>query len=162
MGIEENDKAWMALALKEAEKAQALGEVPVGAVLVKDNQLIAAGHNKPILDHDPSAHAEMVVLRQAGQSLGNYRLNETTLYVTLEPCHMCAGLLVHARIQRLVFGALDPKAGAIQSVNQLLSHPSMNHKIQVTGGVLAELCSTQLSDFFAKRRIQAKNLKDQG
>ena len=161
MGIEQDDAAWMALALQEAEKAKAIGEVPVGAVLVKEGYLIFAGHNKPIQEHDPSAHAEMVVLREAGKILNNYRLNNTTLYVTLEPCTMCAGLLVHARIKRLVFGALDPKAGAVESINQLLKHPSMNHEVQVTGGVLAQQCSEQLSNFFASRRMEHKQKKSE-
>lgn len=156
MGIKPLDETWMALALKEAEKAKALGEVPVGAVLVQHNQLIASGHNQPILEHDPSAHAEMVAIRKAGQVLQNYRLLDTTLYVTLEPCHMCAGLLVHARIKRLVFGALDPKAGAVKSINQVLNHPKLNHRIEVIGGVLEEECAHQLKAFFSQRRFKIK------
>jgi tRNA(adenine34) deaminase len=147
-----NDIYWMQQALIQAQLAAAAQEVPVGAVLVQDNQLIAFGYNLSIQNNDPSAHAEMVVLRRAGEVLKNYRLLKTTLYVTLEPCIMCTGLLVHARIERLVFGAFDPKAGAICSICQLLDINQLNHTIQVTQGVLEEPCGQILSDFFKSRR----------
>jgi len=147
-----NDIYWMQHAFSLAKHAAAEGEVPIGAVLVKDNQLIAQGWNQPILTHDPSAHAEIIALRAAGQLLKNYRLINTTLYVTLEPCAMCTMALVHARIERLVFGARDPKTGAIESVMSLLSHSSMNHQVAYTGGVLADECGQLLSEFFRARR----------
>ncbi len=150
MGIDHD--AWMRLAIEQAVLAQELGEVPVGAVLVKDNTLIASGHNLPITNHDPSAHAEMITLRRAGEQLNNYRLTGTTLYVTLEPCMMCAGLLVHARIQQVIFGATDPKAGCVQSIAQLLESPKLNHQVAYQGGILQEECSALLTCFFKKRR----------
>ncbi len=142
----------MAQAIEQAKMAKACGEVPVGAVLVKDDAIIAQGHNQPIMAHDPSAHAEMVVLRKAGEVLGNYRLLDTTLYVTLEPCFMCAGLIVHARVKRVVFGALDPKAGVVQSKMKAFDTEFFNHRVDVTGGVLADECSKILTDFFKERR----------
>ncbi len=142
-----------------AEKAEALGEVPVGAVLVRDGQVLAEGYNRSITDHDPSAHAEMLCLRQAGPKLGNYRMLDTTLYVTLEPCPMCAGALVHARVGRVVFGAFDPKTGAAGSVMDLLDHPALNHWPEVVKGVLSEPCAAQLSAFFRRRRAEKKALK---
>jgi tRNA(adenine34) deaminase len=135
-----------------ADKAQARGEVPVGAVLVKDNALVAEGWNRPIASCDPSAHAEIVVLREAGQVLDNYRLPGTTLYVSLEPCPMCVGALIHARVGRLVFGALDPKSGAAGSVFDLIASPRHNHRIAVTGGVLERVCAERLRAFFQARR----------
>jgi tRNA(adenine34) deaminase len=148
-----NDEHWMRKALQLAGHAESLGEVPVGAVLVKDDQLVAEGWNQPISSNDPSAHAEMVVLRRAGQQLENYRLVGTVLYVTLEPCVMCAGALIHARVKRVVYGANDPKAGADKSVFNILQDDRFNHRIEVTGGVLAEECGQMLSQFFqAKRR----------
>jgi len=147
-----DDIYWMQQALSLAQHASVQGEVPVGAVLVKDNTLIAKGWNQPIGTHDPSAHAEIVTLRAAGQQLGNYRLVDTTLYVTLEPCAMCAMALVHARIKRVVFGARDPKTGAVDSALSLLSHASMNHVVEYTGGVLAEDCAQLLRAFFTARR----------
>lgn len=155
-----DDTAWMQLAIEEALKAQALGEVPVGAVLVHDNKLIAKAGNNPISGHDPSGHAEMNVLRLAGQKLNNYRLLDTTLYVTLEPCMMCAGLLVHARIKRLVFGAYDPKAGAVESIANLLEHPKLNHKVEVLGGIEQEKCGKILKAFFANLRCTEKQLRE--
>ena len=149
-----DDQHWMEQALQLASKAEQQGEVPVGAVIVKDNQLIAEGWNQPIQAHDPSAHAEMMAIRSAGQVLNNYRLPGTTLYVTLEPCPMCVGAIIHARIQRLVFGAYDPKTGAAGSVFQLLDAPQHNHQVACSGGVLEDACSEQLRNFFRHRRAK--------
>lgn len=132
-----------------------MGEVPVGAVLVLDNDCVAEAWNQPIAAHDPAAHAEMLALRQAGQKLGNYRLNDTTLYVTLEPCAMCAGAIIHARVARVVFGATDPRAGAGGSVFQILDSDKLNHRVRITGGVLETACTEILQDFFQKRRQPA-------
>ena len=153
---QQDDVRWMQHAMLLAARAEACGEVPVGAVLVAGGELLAEGWNMSITHHDASAHAEMLALRTAGQLRSNYRLLDTTLYVTLEPCCMCAGSLVHARIGRLVYGAADLKTGAVQSVFPLLNDPRHNHQIAVTGGVLAEACSVQLSQFFAKRRAEKK------
>lgn len=153
--MSESDEHWMRLALDCARQAQDLGEVPVGAVLVGDGQEIARGFNTPIRDSDPSAHAEMIALRRAAQRLGNYRLPGTTLYVTLEPCAMCAGAIIHARVQRLVFGAADPKAGAVNSVYDLIAQPRLNHTVEWTGGILADECSALLRTFFRQRRSTA-------
>ena len=147
------DQANIQQALLQADLAQVAGEVPVGAIILHgDGTVLASGQNRVIRDHDPSAHAEIVALRAAGQALGNYRLEDCTLYVTLEPCAMCAGAMIHARIARLVFGALDPKAGAVVSVLQVLNHPRLNHQIELTGGVMAEQCGDQLRRFFQERR----------
>lgn len=151
MGIK-SDQHWMQQALVLAEHAASQGEVPVGAVFVVDEQIIAEGFNQPISQCDPSAHAEIVTLRHAAQALDNYRLSCGTLYVTLEPCVMCAGALVHARIGRLVYGASDPKAGAVQSVMQVLDCPALNHRVEHQGGVLADQTSQLLVDFFKQRR----------
>ncbi|SNC59186.1 tRNA(adenine34) deaminase [Polynucleobacter victoriensis] len=148
----EQDLEFMQLALVEAQKARALGEVPVGAVLVSDNQVIATGHNQPISNNDPSAHAEVAALRAAGQNLSNYRLPNTTLYVTLEPCMMCCGAIMHARISRVVYGAADAKTGCVHSVLNLFDNPQLNHHTMVEGGVLAEECAQVLKDFFKERR----------
>lgn len=156
MGVTERDQHWMQLALSLANKAEAMGEVPVGAVLVKDNELIGEGWNQPITLHDPSAHAEVMAIRAAGQAMENYRLPNTTLYVTLEPCAMCAGLMIHSRIERVVFGAYDPKTGAAGSVFDTLIHEKHNHAIHTVGGVLEHECSEQLKAFFKKRRAQKK------
>lgn len=155
-----SDERWMRHALMLADKAELAGEIPVGAVLVKDNQVIGEGWNMSICQHDPSAHAEMLAVRQGAQQLQNYRLLETTLYVTLEPCAMCAGLLVHSRVGRLVFGAFDAKTGAVGSVMNLVQHPVLNHQLQVTGGVLADECGAKLSEFFRKRRQHHKQQKE--
>lgn len=146
------DEQWMQLALDQARLAAAAGEVPVGAVLVKNNEVIAAGFNQPIGRCDPTAHAEVVVLRNAAQTLSNYRVPETTLYVTIEPCAMCAGALVHARVQRLVFGAPEPRAGAVVSTLQLLEGGQLNHRVEVEGGVLADQCAELMQTFFRQRR----------
>ncbi|PPD22721.1 MAG: tRNA adenosine(34) deaminase TadA [Methylobacter sp.] len=146
------DEAWMRYAIRLAQRAEAAGEVPVGAVLVKDNQCVSEGWNSPISLNDPSAHAEINALRQAGQKLANYRLLETTLYVTLEPCLMCVGALVQARVTRLVFGAYDPKRGAVESAFNFAESRFVNHRFEYTGGVLAEACGELLKDFFLARR----------
>ena len=151
-GLEKTDSDWMQLAIEQARLAAAAGEVPVGAVLVKNNTAIAAGFNQPIGACDPSAHAEIVTLRAAASQLANYRLPDTTLYVTIEPCAMCAGALVHSRIKRLVFGATEPRAGAIVSAIQLLDGPQFNHRIEVEGGVLAEQCGEIMQNFFREKR----------
>ena len=151
-----NDEKWMRHAMALALRAEAMGEVPVGAVLVRGDEVVAEGWNVSITHHDPAAHAEIMALREAGARLGNYRLLETTLYVTLEPCLMCVGAMIHARIGRLVYGASDLKTGAVHSVFPLLGDPRHNHQIPVTAGVLAEECSLQLSRFFQKRRAQIK------
>jgi len=150
--MQESDESWMREALALAQRAETAGEVPVGAVLVKDGERVAAGWNQPILARDPTAHAEIMALRAGAQALGNYRLTGTTLYVTLEPCGMCAGALVHARVARLVYGAADPKAGAAGSVFNLVQADALNHRLEVTGGVLAEECGGLLKDFFSRRR----------
>ncbi|WP_150302795.1 tRNA adenosine(34) deaminase TadA [Pseudomonas saliphila] len=146
------DIDFMRLALAEAEQAAACGEVPVGAILVQDGQIIGRGFNQPITSHDPSAHAEMVALRQAAATQQNYRLPDSTLYVTLEPCTMCAGLLIHSRVKRLVFGASEPRAGAVMSRSQILAQSWMNHRVEVEGGVLEEECAAVLTAFFKARR----------
>jgi tRNA(adenine34) deaminase len=148
-----NDTMWMQEALLEAEQAQAAGEVPVGALVIAPNsEILGRGQNRVIRGYDPTAHAEMIALRAAGQSLANYRLEQCTLYVTLEPCAMCAGAMIHARLARLVFGAFDPKAGAVGSVLSVLNHPRLNHRMEVTSGVLAEECGSVLRSFFQLRR----------
>jgi tRNA(Arg) A34 adenosine deaminase TadA len=147
------DVEWMRLALESARAAREQGEVPVGAVIAgADGRLLARGANAPIARHDATAHAEIMALRAAGEALGNYRLPGCTLYVTLEPCVMCVGALVHARVARLVFGAADPKTGACGSVFDLAASPRHNHRLAVQGGVLSAACSELLKDFFAARR----------
>jgi len=141
------DAHWMGLALEQARAAAAAGEVPVGAVVVKDGQVIATGRNAPIASHDPTAHAEVVALREAASVLGNYRLDGCTLYVTLEPCAMCSGAMLHARVDRVVFGAADPRTGVAGSVLNLFGHTQLNHQTRVTGGVLADECGQLLKDF---------------
>ncbi|WP_159566880.1 tRNA adenosine(34) deaminase TadA [Budvicia diplopodorum] len=153
------DEYWMRYALELAKKADNEGEIPVGAVLILDNEIIGEGWNRPIGKHDPTAHAEIMALQQGGGALQNYRLLNTTLYVTLEPCVMCAGAMVHSRIQRLVYGAKDLKTGAAGSLLDVLGHPGMNHQVEVISGVLADACSAYLSDFFKRRREQIKTMK---
>ena len=143
----------MQAALVLAGKAAACGEVPVGAVLVQGESLLAEGWNQPIAAHDPTAHAEVMALRAAGQARGNYRLAGTTLYVTLEPCLMCVGAIVHARVSRLVFGALDPKSGAVTSCLRGFELPGLNHRLESTGGILADACGRILKEFFRARRV---------
>lgn len=152
----EQDQLWMAKALELAAEAETRNEVPVGAVLVKDNQLIATGFNLSVTLSDPTAHAEIQCLRQAGIVLNNYRLLDTTMYVTLEPCAMCAGAMVHSRINRLVYGAKDPKSGAAGSVMNLVNHLSLNHKLSCTSGVLETECMDIISHFFKRRRREKK------
>ena len=150
------DLHWMQRALELARHAEAMGEVPVGALVVRDQQVLGEGFNTLIRDHDPSAHAEMVAIRAAARAESNYRLPGTTLYVTLEPCSMCAGAIVQARIARVVYGADDPRTGAARSVFQILDHPQLNHRCEVVGGVLAEECGDLLRRFFrARRRLRA-------
>ncbi|NOZ54798.1 MAG: tRNA adenosine(34) deaminase TadA [Gammaproteobacteria bacterium] len=146
------DLQWMRYAIHLAQQAQALGEVPVGAVVIHNNKVIGKGWNQPIANHDPSAHAEILALRSAGQILGNYRLLQTTLYATLEPCVMCAGAVMHARVNRIVFGASDPKAGAAGSVIDLFANKQLNHHVSVEGGLLADECGAMLTQFFKARR----------
>ncbi len=146
------DEYWMAQALALAEKGAENGEVPVGAVLVRDDEVIGDGWNRPVGLHDPSAHAEVMALRAAGKQLNNYRLTNTTLYVTLEPCLMCVGAMVHARVARLVYGATDPKGGAVTSLMRGFEIEGLNHRVQVAGGVMAEECGEVLKRFFQVRR----------
>jgi len=147
-----DDEHWMRLALEQAKAGAAAGEVPVGAVLVGGGEVLATAFNRPIAAHDPTAHAEICALRLAAARIGNYRLPGTTLYVTIEPCAMCAGALVHARVARLVYGAPEPRAGAVHSHLQLLQQAHLNHQVAVTGGVLQGECSALISGFFAARR----------
>ncbi len=149
----DRDEQFMRLALAEAEKAIQAGEVPVGAVIVGGGGVIASAHNGPVGLQDPSAHAEILALRRAAVAEGNYRLAGSTLYVTIEPCLMCAGALIHARVSRLVFGAQDPKGGAVVSLYRVLDDSRLNHRIEVTGGVLAEECGEIMSRFFREKRL---------
>jgi tRNA(adenine34) deaminase len=146
------DELWMKEALQCARRALEVNEVPVGAVVVHDGEIVGRGFNRNIHDHDPSAHAEMIALREAGAALGNHRLGACDLFATIEPCAMCAGALVHARIRRLVYGADDPKAGAVHSIMQVVNHPGLNHRMEVRGGVLAEECAGLVQEFFRSRR----------
>jgi len=149
-----SDELFMEEALRSAQRALEAGEVPVGAVVVRDGKIIARGWNRNILDHDPTAHAEIIALREAGTALGNHRLSDCELFVTVEPCAMCAGAMVHARIRRLIYGADDPKAGAVRSTVQVINHPTMNHQIAIQSGVLAGRCAEVLQSFFRTRRSQ--------
>jgi tRNA(adenine34) deaminase len=146
------DVDFMRRALDLAAGADESGEVPVGAVLVRGSEIIAEGANRPVASHDPTAHAEIEALRAGGKALGSYRLTDTTLYVTLEPCAMCAAAIVHARVRRLVFGAWDPRAGAAGSIVDVFKLPGLNHRVDVFGGVLAEECGRRLKEFFARKR----------
>jgi tRNA(adenine34) deaminase len=150
--MSDNDEDLMRAALGEARAAADAGEVPIGAVVVAGGSIVARGQNRVLRDCDPTAHAEVVAMRAAAQAVGNYRLTECALYVTLEPCAMCAGAMVHARLGRLVYGASDPKAGAAGSVLAVLNHPRLNHQMAVTRGVLAEACGEVLREFFRERR----------
>ena len=150
----EADAAWMERALEQAALAAAAGEVPVGALVIKDGEIIGSGHNRNLLDNDPTAHAEIVALRQAAARVGNHRLTGCTMVATIEPRSMCAGALIHARIARLVYGASDPKAGAAGSMLQVINHPGLNHRMEVTAGVLADNCSEILQNFFRQKRQQ--------
>jgi tRNA(adenine34) deaminase len=148
----EADELWMEEALRAAQRALEAGEVPVGAVVVCDGRIVGRGWNRNLTDSDPTAHAELVALREAGATLGNHRLGACELFATIEPCPMCAGAMVHARLKRLVYGAEDPKAGAVHSVLQVLNHPQLNHRIEVRRGVLAGRCAELLQTFFRTRR----------
>ena len=148
------EAAWMEQALEQAALAAAAGEVPVGALVIKDGEIIGRGHNRNLLDNDPTAHDEIVALRQAAARMGNHRLVGCTMVATIEPCSMCAGALIHARIARLIYGAADPKAGAAGSVLAVINHRSLNHRMEVTAGVLASRCSEILQDFFRRKRDQ--------
>jgi len=158
---ESSDEHWMAQALERAERAAALGEVPVGAVVVLDGALIGEGWNQPISACDPTAHAEIMALRDAARRVGNYRLIGATLYVTIEPCTMCAGALVHSRVARVVYGATEPKAGVMESHGELLASPWFNYRIATQGGVLAERCSARISAFFQRRREEKRAARAQ-
>ncbi len=147
------DELWMEEALREAVRAQAAGEVPVGAVVVCDGRIVGRGSNRNLTDNDPTAHAEIVALRQAGAAVGNHRLSDCEMFVTIEPCAMCSGALVHARLRRLVLGADDPKAGAVRSTMQVLNHPALNHRMEVASGVLASRCMDLLQTFFREKRL---------
>lgn len=147
-----SDIEFMQQALGLAEQARESGEVPVGAVLVKNDEIVAQGFNRPIASHDPSAHAEIEALRAGGAALGSYRLTDTILYVTLEPCVMCAAAIVHARVRRVVFGAWDPRAGGAGSIVNVFTLPGLNHRVDVFGGVLADECTQRLTRFFQERR----------
>jgi tRNA(adenine34) deaminase len=159
------DKAGMRAALDQAQNAWLVGEVPVGAVIVRERdgvrQIVATGYNRPITSNDPTAHAEIVALRQAAEMVGNYRLPDCELYVTLEPCPMCAMALLHARFKRVVFGTLDPKTGAAGSVVDLFASNQLNHHTEVTGGVMAEPCGALLREFFAARRAEARREREE-
>jgi len=149
----QNDYDFMRIALEEAQAAYSAGEVPVGAVLVHDGHILAQAHNLPITMNDPSAHAELLALRQAGQKLGDYRLVGAELYVTLEPCIMCAGAIVQARLTRVIFGARDPKCGAVASLYNILTDERLNHQVEVTEGILQEECGEIMSRFFRQKRV---------
>lgn len=151
------DELWMEEALREAQRALALGEVPIGAVVVREGQIVGRGCNRPVSSSDPTAHAEILALREAGRNVGNYRLGDCDLFVTVEPCAMCSGAITHARVRRLVYGADDPKAGAVHSMLQVLNHPKLNHRVEVTSGVLAARCMDLLQTFFRERRSAVEN-----
>ncbi len=148
----EKDNYFMEAALKAAKKALKNGEVPVGAVLVKDDEIIATGQNSPIMNCDPTAHAEIIALREGGKKLKNYRLIDTALYVTIEPCIMCVGAIIHARVKKLVFGAFDPKAGAARSILDYTAEKKFNHKIEIESGILETECKELIQDFFKQKR----------
>jgi tRNA(adenine34) deaminase len=148
----ESDASYMDLALEEARKAGAIDEVPVGAVIVSGGEIIGRGFNRPISSHDPMAHAEIIAMREAAQNVRNYRLSSASVYSTVEPCMMCAGAMIHARIARLVFGTPDPKAGAAGSIYNVLTDPRLNHRVEVVSGIREDECASLLRNFFAKRR----------
>jgi tRNA(adenine34) deaminase len=151
-----SDEFWMEEAVRAAQRALEAGEVPVGAVVVHAGEMVGRGWNRNLTDSDPTAHAEIVALRQAGSNLGNHRLEDCAVFATIEPCPMCAGALVHARIKRLVYGADDPKAGGVHSVMEVLNHPQLNHRMEVRGGVLAGRCAELLQTFFRDRRAERR------
>jgi len=147
-----SDELWMEEALREAQRALEAGEVPIGAVVVLDGKVVGRGSNRNITDSDPTAHADILALRQAGAQVGNHRLEDCELFATIEPCPMCAGSMVHARLKRLIYGANDPKAGAVGSVMEVLNHPKLNHRMEATAGVLAGRSAELLQQFFRSRR----------
>lgn len=157
--MERDDSYWMQQALRCAEKAEALGEVPVGAIVVRDNQVLGEGWNQPISGHDPTAHAEVMALRNAGQAVENYRLPGATLYVTIEPCTMCAGAIVHSRVSRVVFAATEPKAGAVISNSRVFDGEELNHRVEYQSGVCAEESMAMIQAFFKRRRAEQKALR---
>ena len=152
MAAEQTDEEFMRAALELAREARERGEVPVGAVVVLDGEIVGRGFNQPVSLNDPTAHAEIVALRQAGREIGNYRLPGSTMYVTIEPCQMCVGAMVHARVARVVYGTPEPKAGAIESAMRAHEHPSLNHRLEVTGRVLEDDCREVIQSFFKERR----------
>jgi tRNA(adenine34) deaminase len=151
-----SDEFWMEEALRVAQRALDAGEVPVGAIVIRAGKIVGRGWNRNLTDVDPTAHAEILALREAGARVGNHRLGDCELFATIEPCAMCAGAMVHARLKRLVYGADDPKAGAVQSVLQVLNHPQLNHQMEVSRGVLGARCAELLQSFFRKRREEQK------
>ena len=153
-----SDELWMEEALRVAQRALDAGEVPVGAIVVRAGKVVGRGWNRNLTDVDPTAHAEILALREAGARVGNHRLGDCELFATIEPCAMCAGAMVHARLKRLVYGADDPKAGAVHSVLQVLNHPQLNHQMEVSRGVLATRCAELLQSFFRQRREEQKQL----
>ena len=155
MVIDKNrDEFYMRMALEEARRAGEEGEIPIGAILVKEDQVLARDHNRCIEMNDPTAHAEILVIRKGGEALGNYRLNDTMIYVTAEPCSMCASAMIHGRISRLVFGTLEPKFGAVESKFKMLQDSNLNHRVEVEGGILEKDCVEVLKNFFKERRGQ--------
>lgn len=159
--LDKDDSYWMARALTLAERAASLGEVPVGAVVVRDGKELGTGFNAPITGCDPTAHAEICALRDAAGRVGNYRLTGATLYVTLEPCTMCVGAIVHSRISRLVYGACEPKSGAVESTRRTLDEPQLNWQVEAVGGILQDECSQVISDFFSRRRAEIRQRRQQ-
>jgi tRNA(adenine34) deaminase len=153
-----SDELWMEEALRVAQRALDAGEVPVGAIVVRAGKIVGRGWNRNLTDVDPTAHAEILALREAGARVGNHRLGDCELFATIEPCAMCAGAMVHARLKRLVYGADDPKAGAVHSVLQVLNHPQLNHQMEISRGVLATRCAELLQSFFRQRREEQKQL----
>jgi tRNA(adenine34) deaminase len=152
------DELWMEEALRLAQRARDAGEVPVGAIVVRHGKIVGRGWNRNLTDVDPTAHAEILALREAGARVGNHRLGDCELFATIEPCAMCAGAMVHARLKRLVYGADDPKAGAAHSALQVLNHPQLNHQMEISRGVLAQRCADLLQSFFRKRREEQRQL----
>jgi tRNA(adenine34) deaminase len=150
--MSESDLEFMRAALDEARTAAERGEVPIGAVLVHDGKIISRAHNRTLTDNDPTAHAEMVAIRGAAKIIGNHRLNGTSLYVTVEPCAMCAGAMIQARVARLVYGCAEQKGGAVRTCFQILDHPAVNHRVEITSGILADECVAVMQEFFAQRR----------
>jgi tRNA(adenine34) deaminase len=150
--MSESDLQFMRAALEEARTAAERGEVPIGAILVHEGKIIARAYNRTLTDNDPTAHAEMVAIRAAAKTIGNHRLNGTSLYVTVEPCAMCAGALIQARIARLIYGCAEQKGGAVRTCFQILDHPAVNHRVEVISGLLAEECASVMQEFFAQRR----------